>query len=134
MKRVCLGLLAVLLGFFGCRDRDADLPQASRDLDVPEARLTAASAREQGRRLFLAHCAICHGESADGHGIRREGIIPPPQDFTDPAWRRRNSPRRIFYAIREGMRGTGMPSWKSLDDAEIWDLVAYVQSVSEDTQ
>jgi mono/diheme cytochrome c family protein len=35
----------------------------------------------------------------------------------------------VYYAIREGVHGTAMPSWKSLPDEDIWDLVAYVLSV-----
>jgi mono/diheme cytochrome c family protein len=30
--------------------------------------------------------------------------------------------------IREGVRGTPMPSWKALSEDECWDLVAYVLS------
>ena len=55
----------------------------------------------------------------------------PPRDFTDPAWRRRTSPRRIFFTIREGSRGTPMPAWGILTDDEIWDLTACLISTGE---
>jgi high-affinity iron transporter len=117
-------------GLAGCRDRDADLPAAYRDLAVPEQRLASQGARDRGRRLFLEHCALCHGEAGDGRGVRREGLNPPPRNFTDRAWRRHTSPRRVYFAIREGVRGTPMPSWKALDENDTWDLVAYVLSLS----
>jgi high-affinity iron transporter len=98
---------------------------------VSEERLHSAAARERGRRLFLAHCALCHGERGDGHGMRSAGFAKPPANFTDPAWRRRSTPRRVFFAIREGLRGTPMPSWASLSDEEAWDLAAYVLSLGE---
>jgi hypothetical protein len=41
------------------------------------------------------------------------------------------TPRAIFFAVREGVSGTAMPSWKSLDEAEAWDLVAFLLSVGE---
>jgi mono/diheme cytochrome c family protein len=63
--------------------------------------------------------------------VRREGLSAPPADFTDPAWRRRTSPRRAYFVIREGVRGTPMPGWKALGEPEAWDLVAYVLSVGE---
>ena len=99
---------------------------------MPEAALASKEARARGRALFLEHCALCHGERADGQGVRREGLTSPPRDFTDPAWRLRTSPRRTFYTIREGVRGTAMPAWAALGDSDVWDLVAYLRSVSGD--
>jgi high-affinity iron transporter len=72
---------------------------------------------------------LCHGERGDGHGQRASGFAKPPADFTDPYWRQRATPRRVFYAVREGVRGTAMPSWDWLSDDEAWDLVAYVLSL-----
>jgi high-affinity iron transporter len=98
---------------------------------VPAARLGTAEARENGRRLYLQYCALCHGKRADGRGARRQGLATSPRDFSDPAWRKGASPRAVYHAVREGVRGTPMPSWKSLSEAEAWDLVAYVLSVGE---
>ena len=98
---------------------------------MPESRLRSPAARERGQRLFLEHCALCHGERADGRGVRREGLSSPPRDFTDPAWRQRTSPRRVFYTIREGSPGTPMAAWKIFDEGETWDLAAYLLAVRE---
>jgi high-affinity iron transporter len=98
---------------------------------VPEARLRSPEARERGRAHFEARCALCHGVRADGQGVRREGLSSRPRDFTDPAWRRGTSPRRVYFAIREGVAGTAMPSWKSLDEDDAWDLVAFLLAVGE---
>jgi mono/diheme cytochrome c family protein len=54
-----------------------------------------------------------------------------PANFTNRAWRRGTTPRRVFFVIREGERGTPMPAWKALSEDETWDLVAYVLSISE---
>ncbi|NIR44743.1 MAG: cytochrome c, partial [Gemmatimonadetes bacterium] len=87
-------------------------------------------ARVRGRRLFLKHCALCHGERGDGQG-RRGYLSVRPADFTDPAWRDGMTARRAYYIEREGIRGTPMPAWKALSEEETWDLVAYVLSVAE---
>ena len=118
----------VLLSAWGCSRGAAALPPGYQGLDVPEERLASAPARDRGRALFVQHCALCHGERADGRGARREGLSTRPRDFTDPAWRRQASPRAVFVAIREGVRGTAMPSWKSLDSDQTWDLVAFLLS------
>jgi mono/diheme cytochrome c family protein len=122
--------VATALLLWGCRE-ERDLPPPYRRLEVPRERLASAEARQRGRLLFLSQCALCHGEHADGRGLRREGLSSPPRDFTDPTWRRRSSPRRVFYTIREGLKGTPMPAWKTLDDGQIWDLTAYLLSAGE---
>jgi mono/diheme cytochrome c family protein len=118
------------LGLSACR-ADRDLPPAYRKVAVPKERLAATEARERGRRLFLQHCALCHGERADGRGVRREGLSTPPRDFTSAEWRERFSPRRTFWVLREGKPSTAMPSFRALPDGDLWDLTAYVLSVSE---
>ena len=126
MTRAGLPLLALWLWLSACRGQDAELPGAYRTLRVPADRLASPEARERGRRLFAEHCALCHGEAADGRGARRAGLSRPPADLTDPAWRARTSPRRAYFTIREGVPGTAMPAWRSLGPEETWDLVAYV--------
>jgi mono/diheme cytochrome c family protein len=121
----------ISLTLTACSGRDADLPEAYRRIDVPKAVLGTAEAREKGRALFLANCALCHGERGDGHGRRASGFARAPRDFTDPAWRRATTSRHVFFAIREGLHGTPMPAWTTFSDAETWDLVAYVLSLGE---
>jgi mono/diheme cytochrome c family protein len=96
---------------------------------VPRARLELPAAQERGRRLFLIHCALCHGERADGVG-RRHNLAGRAQDFTDPSWRQRVSPAETYLVIRHGRRGTAMAGWKILDEEQTWDLVSYVLSVA----
>lgn len=91
-----------------------------------------AGDRDHGRALFLTHCALCHGENADGRGQRAHSLVGRPADFTSSAWRRRQTRRQVFETIREGKPGTSMPAWRVLDDREIADLVVYVLTVSEE--
>ena len=115
----------------GCAESDGDLPRAYRRVEAPSALLASAEARMRGQRLFHEHCALCHGDRGDGQGIRREGLTSSPRNFTDPGWRTSTSPRHVFFAIREGLRGTAMPSWKSLSERDAWEMTAHVLSVGE---
>ena len=115
----------------GRTDDDRDMPGFYRRLAVPDGRLSSASARTRGRTVFVMNCAICHGERGDGLGARREGLLAPPRDFTNPQWRASTSPQRVVFAIREGRASTSMPSWPTLTDDEVWDLTAYVLSLGE---
>lgn len=127
MRRAITIALLISLGLSAC-SKDRDLPEPYGLLKVPPGLLDSAAARENGRKLFLISCALCHGEKADGRGVRREGLSVPPRDFTNPSWRSGTTPRRVFFAIREGVRGTPMPGWKSFSDAETWDLVSFLLS------
>jgi high-affinity iron transporter len=123
--------LAISLTFTACSGVDSDLPPQYRKVEVPEARLRSPEARAHGRALFEQNCAICHGERGDGHGRRSAALSPRPPDFTSPEWHRSMTPRHAFFVIREGVRGTPMPSWKWLGEDDAWDLVAYVLSLAE---
>jgi mono/diheme cytochrome c family protein len=131
MRRLLLAGLSMWLVLPGCADVDRDLPRDYRRVEVPSMLLASPDARARGRRLFSETCALCHGERGDGRGVRREGLTRLPRDFTDPRWRASTSPRHVFFAIREGLEGTPMPSWKALSERDAWDLTAYVLSLGE---
>ena len=109
---------------------DRDLPSAYRDVAVPPGLLESKDARARGAVIFEKNCAICHGVRGDGHGLRSQTLSGRPRDFTDRSWRERTSPRHVYHAIREGVSGTAMPSWRSLSEEQSWDLVAWVLSLS----
>lgn len=108
---------------------DGDLPREYRAIVVP-AGVTSPAALERGAPLFQKYCTLCHGVRGDGDGLQREGLQPPPRDFRDPGWRAAATPRHVFFAIREGRRGTAMPGWKSLSEQDAWDLTGYVLSLA----
>lgn len=127
-----LRALSILLLSTACSSPPEALPPPYDRLAVPAGRLESAPARERGRHLFLSYCAFCHGERADGKGVRRSGLSSRPRDFTDPTWRQRTSPQHVFFVIREGVHGTAMPAWKALGDDDTWDLVAYILAADHD--
>jgi mono/diheme cytochrome c family protein len=131
MGRLAFGAIALGLAALACSGPESDLPWSYRDLTIPKARIASVEARERGQALFAGHCALCHGATGDGRGERREGFTRPPRDFTDVAWKRTVTPRRVFFAVKEGVHGTAMPSWKTLPDDDIWDLTAFVLSIAK---
>ena len=75
----------------------------------------------EGQRLYnQMNCVGCH---ANGGG----GMAP---SLMDGRWIYGSEPARVYETIIEG-RPNGMPSYKGrLDDAQTWQLVAYVRSLS----
>ena len=80
-----------------------------------------ALALSEGKRLFSQmNCTGCHA-----HG---GGSIGPP--LMDAKWIYGSQPEQIFATIVEG-RPNGMPAFHGkLPDYEIWQLAAYVRSLS----
>ena len=78
---------------------------------------------QRGMRDFDSfNCSGCH--AANGGG----GMGP---SLSDDAWIYRSSPANIYLTILQG-RSAGMPAFGAmLPDRTVWELVAYIQSISE---
>ena len=83
--------------------------------------LTAvAAAPHPAQSLYDDYCSVCHGDSGDGNSHARQGMNPPPRDFTTPLAAQQLDRARIRRAIRDGVPGTAMSAWKArLDDAQV---------------
>jgi cytochrome c oxidase cbb3-type subunit III len=83
-----------------------------------------APAIAQGQRLFgWMNCAGCHSHGGGGMGPA----------LIDDKWRYGGRIDQIAASIAEG-RPNGMPSWRGkLTDQQMWQLAAYVRSLSGQT-
>jgi mono/diheme cytochrome c family protein len=127
------GVLLMSLALSACSaEKSSRSTNGYAELEVPVQRLASDEARKRGRTLFRSKCALCHGESADGNGVRSKGLSAKPANFTSPEWRSNTTPRDVFRILNEGKRGTSMPAWPTLTDDQKWDVIAYVLSVAED--
>lgn len=73
-----------------------------------------------GRKVYLDHCAKCHGD--DGMGRRKK-----PGLRTDRVQKATDG--EIFWLLRNGNLAHGMPSWSSLPEPTRWQVVAFVKSM-----
>ena len=78
--------------------------------------------------LYQEHCSVCHGDRGDGQSHARQGLVPPPRDFTSPQSALELPRERIVHSIEEGVSGTAMTGWKSrLSKAEIVALAEFIE-------
>jgi DMSO reductase family type II enzyme heme b subunit len=93
-----------------------------------------AQAQVDGQTIYTERCAFCHGDEGDGNGPVAKYLDPRPRDFTSGQFKFRTTasgelPLRqdVIQIVRNGVRGTAMPSWQGiLSQAEIEAVVDYV--------
>jgi mono/diheme cytochrome c family protein len=83
-----------------------------------------------GMKIYTMNCSVCHGTLDNKPSTLEKAMYPPaPQlildPLDDPEW-------HIYYAIRTGVRYTGMPAWgKALSDQDIWKVTAFLSRIQK---
>lgn len=92
---------------------------------------------EKGKSLYGRLCSTCHGQEGKGDGTAAVYLLPKPRDFTTGIFKFQATPagslptdQDLLRTIREGMPGSGMPSWDRLTEQEVTNLVEYIKSFS----
>jgi cbb3-type cytochrome c oxidase subunit I len=99
--------------------------QSLRVSDAPFLSHATASV-DQGKALFAANCAGCHGDRGTGDGPTAGALVPPPTNFT----LQQPTHRRALEVLEKGVPGTAMPPWKSqLDEGQRQALADFVGSL-----
>jgi mono/diheme cytochrome c family protein len=83
-----------------------------------------------GMKIYTMNCALCHGGLDRKRSPLERAFYPPPpqliaETLQDPEW-------HIFYAIRTGVRYTGMPAWgKVLSEQDMWKVTSFLSHVDK---
>jgi mono/diheme cytochrome c family protein len=85
------------------------------------------------QRLYLSHCAECHG--ANGHGSWRATLfLLQPGNLADPRVLAPLSDEYLFNLVKDGGAPIGKPGMPAfgyhLSDEQIREVVRYVRSLS----
>ena len=111
-------LLAAPLGRADPRPDFHQAPRSAASLENPYRGLRSAA--KAGGVLYAAHCAVCHGRSAEGTGNIPALAHARVQSVPDG---------EVFWFITRGSRSGAMPSWGSLPEEQRWQLVAYLKTL-----
>lgn len=102
-------------------------PKETDNLKNPFANNPAAVS--EGKQLYIANCAPCHGTKGKGDGPAAVSLNPKPADHSSDAVQR-ESDGSIFWKIGEGHNP--MPPYKqSLTEAQRWKLVCYIRTLAK---
>ena len=143
-RKLMLGVISAMLGALlqGCAagkhpsPEETNLANAAKDVTIPlEAGKMKNPVPEtdevvsQGQEVFLGSCAQCHGPDARGDTSIGRNMYPPAMDLSSPHvqhW----SDAELFWIIQNGVRLTGMPSWKSsISDNDTWKLARFIHKL-----
>ena len=93
-----------------------------------EPQLAATPAMiKAGARHYASLCVGCHLAPGQPKSDLRVGLYPHPPNLAQEDMQ---ESRRAFWVIKHGIKMSAMPAWgKTLDDAAIWDVVAFVRKM-----
>ena len=75
-------------------------------------------AARAGQKLYRRECTSCHGTEAQGAG-RAPALTPSTL--------RQAKPGAIFWVLRNGSLGRGMPSFSHLPEQQRWQIITYLK-------
>jgi mono/diheme cytochrome c family protein len=61
-----------------------------------------ASMAQDGKQIFDAKCAACHGEKGDGKGPLASNFDPKPGNFSDPKFCQGDVHKKIADSVTKG--------------------------------
>ena len=79
----------------------------------------------EGMKIYTMNCALCHGTLDYKPSALEKSFYPPPPQIIldpldDPEW-------HIYYAVRTGVRYTGMPAWGgTLSEQDMWKISSFL--------
>ncbi len=97
------------------------LREKGDQIDENNVELLPAGQYEEGKTIFKATCAVCHGDKG-------QGLVGP--NLTDEYWIHGGSVKEIFTVIKYGVMDKGMRNWKDeYGPNQIAQLSSYIKSL-----
>jgi mono/diheme cytochrome c family protein len=155
MKNFFLGVVVTLVvtivgGYFyltkGYMDCSADRSPSSMERHMAMSAMDAATARRApvqpnpvaategnliaGAKLYVEHCAGCHGLPSNPESKFSRAFNPPTPGFFKRAPDMPDN--QNFYITQHGIRWTGMPAWsRILTDEQMWKIVTFMSKIEK---
>jgi mono/diheme cytochrome c family protein len=98
--------------------------------EQPPIALDDPATAQAGARAYVASgCVNCHGAPGVNWAKFSEGLRPDPADLKDIG--KDTDPPRIFWAVKNGVKFTGMPGFGAagVSDHDIWTIVAFIKKL-----
>lgn len=98
---------------------------------APDLRALAKSTElaKQGKALFEANCASCHGSKGYGDGSQAATINPKPRNYHTEPLKFGDDVVSIYNTLLKGSPGTSMPSFALKPPEELFAMAHYVRTL-----
>lgn len=88
-----------------------------------------AGATAEGKKLYTANCAICHGDKGQGDGAAAAGLSKPPADHSSAAVQKQTD-GAIFWKLSTG--NNPMPAYNTVyNETQRWQLVNFIRTLAK---
>lgn len=121
----------------GCGPSELPRQGAARPAEVGYQSSELTSLRDEGRAAYGRHCQGCHGTKGDGAGEAARFLDPKPRNFIEADFKFSSTRSGelptdgdLVRSIKNGLRGSAMPTWNLLPDRTVDALVAYIKTFS----
>lgn len=105
------------------------VPKSAVSVKNPVA--SDAASVKNGKTIYLASCAPCHGNGGKGDGPASASLSPKPADHTSAALQAQ-SDGTMFYEISAGHAHTAMPPFKAaLTTDQRWAVINYIRTLAK---
>jgi high-affinity iron transporter len=95
-------------------------------LEMPKTALDVA----EGKRIYAASCASCHGATGLGDGPAGKGLVPAPPPIGTLEHMRGVTPALSYRIVSVGIAGTPMIGYAgTLTPEQRWNVVSYITSL-----
>ncbi|MDE3153921.1 MAG: c-type cytochrome [Acidobacteriota bacterium] len=85
-----------------------------------------------GARLYLTHCAVCHGAPGQQKTAIARGEFPVPPELMHGKGVTDDPPGETYWKVANGIRLTGMPGFhQSLSDTQMWQISLLVANANK---
>ncbi len=91
----------------------------------------------KGQLVYQRYCISCHGAEGNGQGEAAEWLTVKPRDFRQGTFKWRSTPSGslpldsdLEHTLNNGLYGTYMPTWQSLDPTSRRNVIAYIKTFS----
>ena len=86
----------------------------------------------QATKIYMDHCAVCHGLPGQEKTFVAQGMYPQPPQLFKGTGVTDDEPWETYWKVESGIRLTGMPGFKTrLSETQIWQVTLLLKNADK---
>ncbi len=127
----------VPISFIDSLNINRDIPEKKGGImpavDLDLVKMPTDAMMENGRDLYEANCASCHGSEGNGQGPAGVALNPAPRSFLEPGgqWTNGNTFFDMYKTLQEGILQNGMAAYEYMSPEDRISMIHHVRTFSD---